>query len=246
MAGAYSGKQAQAGRKLAAASDGSRRNGWRWLPLVALLVLGAGCARTATDLPTARPGVASWYGPGFHGRRTATGERYDQLQLTAAHRSWPLGTRVRVTHAETGRNVVVRINDRGPFVAGRDIDLSLGAARALGMVNAGTAEVRLEPILRPGEALQRVAFAVQVAAYRDLELARAASDDLQSFSGTSALPLRGLQLRPYVARTERDGAPLYRVRIGPCPERSEALMIASALRTAGHRPLVVEENLPAL
>lgn len=87
---------------------------------------------------------ASWYGPGFHGRRTANGERFDQHALTAAHKTLPFGTKVRVTNPANGKSVVVRINDRGPFVGGRDIDLSRGAAQAVGMLGAGTAQVRLE------------------------------------------------------------------------------------------------------
>ena len=87
-------------------------------------------------------GSASWYGPGFHGRRTANGERFDQNGLTAAHKTLPFGTKVRVTKGD--RSVVVRINDRGPFVRGREIDLSRGAAQAVGMLSAGIANVRLE------------------------------------------------------------------------------------------------------
>jgi rare lipoprotein A len=86
-------------------------------------------------------GVASWYGPGFHGRLTANGERFNTNSLTAAHRTLPFGTRVRVTNAKTGRSVVVRINDRGPFTKGRVIDLSKAAARAVGI--AGVALVVL-------------------------------------------------------------------------------------------------------
>ena len=89
-------------------------------------------------------GTASWYGPGFHGRRTASGEKFNQNALTAAHRSLPFGTKVRVTNMRNGRSVIVRINDRGPFSGGRIIDLSRGAARAIGMVSSGTAPVRLE------------------------------------------------------------------------------------------------------
>lgn len=86
-------------------------------------------------------GVASWYGPGFHGRRTTNGERFNTQALTAAHRTLPFGARVRVTNAQTGRSVVVRINDRGPFVGGRVIDLSHASARAIGV--SGTAKVHL-------------------------------------------------------------------------------------------------------
>ncbi len=91
-----------------------------------------------------RGGIASWYGPGFHGRRTANGERYNQHGLTAAHRSLPFGTRVRVTNLRNGQSVTVRINDRGPFIGGRVIDLSAGAARAIGVYGSGTAPVQLE------------------------------------------------------------------------------------------------------
>jgi rare lipoprotein A len=89
-------------------------------------------------------GRASWYGRFFHGRRTANGERYDMHALTAAHRTLPLGSYVRVTDSATSRSVVVRINDRGPFARGRVIDLSLAAATALGMQHAGTARVQIE------------------------------------------------------------------------------------------------------
>jgi rare lipoprotein A len=89
-------------------------------------------------------GIASWYGPGFHGNRTANGETYNQNALTAAHKSLPFGTRVRVTHTGTGRSIIVRINDRGPYIGGRVIDLSAAAARVLGMMGSGVAPVRVE------------------------------------------------------------------------------------------------------
>ncbi|MFP3563906.1 septal ring lytic transglycosylase RlpA family protein [Paraburkholderia sp. SIMBA_030] len=89
-------------------------------------------------------GRASWYGRGFHGRRTANGERYDMHALTAAHRTLPLGSYVRVTNPATSRSVVVRINDRGPYARGRVIDLSLAAANVLNMRHAGTARVKIE------------------------------------------------------------------------------------------------------
>src|SRR2546426_545176 len=83
-------------------------------------------------------------GPGFHGNRTANGEIYDQYELTAAHPSLPLGSRVMVTNLENGRAVQVRVNDRGPFVGGRAIDLSYAAAHLIGMIGPGTARVRIE------------------------------------------------------------------------------------------------------
>jgi rare lipoprotein A len=92
-------------------------------------------------------GPASWYGGKFHGRRTANGERFDMNEMTAAHRSLPFGTRVRVTNERNGRSVVVRINDRGPFVGNRIIDLSRGAAAAVGMVRSGVAPVRVDVLM---------------------------------------------------------------------------------------------------
>lgn len=89
-------------------------------------------------------GWASWYGPGFHGNRSASGEIYNQNALTAAHRSLAFGTKVRVTNTRTGRSVVVRINDRGPYIRGRVIDLSAAAARILGVMQTGVAPVRVE------------------------------------------------------------------------------------------------------
>ena len=107
----------------------------------------AGCAVVREPAPPVvggvQVGVASWYGPGFHGNRTANGEVYDQYELTAAHPSLPHGTRAMVTNLENGRAVEVRINDRGPFVGGRIIDLSKRVARDLGIVEKGVTKVRI-------------------------------------------------------------------------------------------------------
>ena len=91
-------------------------------------------------------GIASWYGPGFHGKRTANGERYNMYAMTAAHKLLPMNTTVRVTNLRTGRSIHVRINDRGPFIPGRVIDLSKTAAARLGILAAGTGRVRVEAI----------------------------------------------------------------------------------------------------
>ena len=104
----------------------------------AVLVLSGACAAVSgAEAKPIQSGGASWYGPGFHGRKTASGERFNTHALTAAHRSLPFGSRVRVTNARTGRSVVVRINDRGPFAGGRVIDLSKAAAQAVGISGVG-------------------------------------------------------------------------------------------------------------
>jgi rare lipoprotein A len=132
------------------------------LVVVAVLVAGvvelSACARhpdpkayrfpppEAPAVGTTAHGIASWYGPGFHGKRTASGERYDQDALTAAHPYWAFGTRVKVTLLSTGKSVVARINDRFPAHKGRIIDVSRGTARAIGLVGPGTGEVQLEVV----------------------------------------------------------------------------------------------------
>ena len=118
-----------------------------------LIVLGSGCASHRSSTSPARPqpgadqiGLASYYARSFQGRKTASGERYDMNRLTAAHRTYPFGTALRVTHLGNGRNVVVRVNDRGPFARGRVVDISYAAARRLDMVRSGTARVRVEVV----------------------------------------------------------------------------------------------------
>lgn len=114
--------------------------------IVCCLVV-AGCA-TWTE-PQEQIGEASWYGPGFHGRKTASGEVFDMHARTAAHRTLPFGALVRVTRLDTGASTVVRINDRGPFKPGRVIDLSNGAARDIDMVRDGVARVRIDVLRLP-------------------------------------------------------------------------------------------------
>lgn len=94
-------------------------------------------------------GIASWYGEEFHGKRTSSGEIYNMYEMTAAHKSLPFGTRVLVVDLETGRSVIVRINDRGPFIHGRIIDLSFAAAQKLGIVKKGIARVGIKIVQRP-------------------------------------------------------------------------------------------------
>ena len=122
----------------------------RWL---LILVLLAGCTVVRPSPPPSasveRTGEASWYGRPFHGRRTASGEVYDMYKLTAAHPTLPFGARVRVTSLRNGRSVEVRINDRGPAVRGRIIDLSYAAARAIDSVGAGVFPVRLRVVALP-------------------------------------------------------------------------------------------------
>ena len=127
-------------------------------------------------------GIASWYGKDFHGRKTANGETYNMFAMTAAHKLLPLGTTVRVTHLKNGRSIIVRVNDRGPFVGSRIIDLSYAGAKELGMLGTGTARVRVEAVggvrgARSGDLDGR--FYVQVAALSKESSARALVRKLQ-------------------------------------------------------------------
>jgi len=122
-------------------------------------------AAPAPPLEPGETGVASWYGHPFHGRASASGEIYDMEQMTAAHRTLPFGTMVRVHDLDNEKSVDVRINDRGPFVDGRIIDLSHAAARAIEMIGPGTARVRLEILSAPVPVQSY--FGVQVGAFRN-------------------------------------------------------------------------------
>jgi rare lipoprotein A len=118
---------------------------------------GPAVANVAKSRPVAQPrrksetGHASWYGPRFHGRKTASGAIFDQNHYTAAHPNLPLGSRVRVVNLENQKSVDVEINDRGPYVPGRIIDLSRAAARALGMIEDGITRVRIELLALPAD-----------------------------------------------------------------------------------------------
>jgi len=116
---------------------------------VVTFVLALGLVATLAANSYYEVGIASWYGPGFHGNRTANGEIYDMFALTAAHKTLPFGTIVKVVDLDTGKSVVVRINDRGPFIKGRIIDLSYAAAQKLEMVKKGLAKVGLKIVKWP-------------------------------------------------------------------------------------------------
>jgi len=206
--------------------------------LLAVTLL-AGCLRSQPAPPNAaRPpkiasaeGIASWYGPGFHGRKTTSGEVYDQDDLTAAHRTLPLGTRVTATNLQNGRVVEVRINDRGPFVEGRIIDLSHAAALMLDMIQPGTALVRIDLVGNASPTLPSARYEVQVGAFAE----QARATDLQT-------RLRSQFGNVHLTRLEGTGGGYHRVRIGPYEQREEAVLMARRVLQLGLPALVVEEE----
>ncbi|MCB1625149.1 MAG: septal ring lytic transglycosylase RlpA family protein [Pseudomonadales bacterium] len=165
----------------------------------------------------AERGLASWYGPGFHAENTSNGERYDMYAMTAAHKTLPLPAYVQVTNLDNGRSVVVRVNDRGPFVDGRIIDLSYTAAAKLDMIRAGTARVEVR-VLTPsgaGSSLPERPLAAPVATANPLYIQVGAFSSLDNARALlQRLFADGIDLASI--RSDQGGAqPLHRVRIGP-------------------------------
>ncbi len=163
-------------------------------------------------------GMASWYGRDFHGKKTSSGEIYDMHAMTAAHKTLPMGTLVRVTNKDNGREAVVRINDRGPFVRGRIIDVSYAAAKRLGLVDSGTARVCIEALdgrdeADSGQSRYRSSvngtpgsYAVQIASFSRMDNARRLVEEMRHQVGTAT-----------VHQVWVDGTPFYRVRAGRYP-----------------------------
>ncbi len=176
-------------------------------------------------------GVASWYGPDFHGKKTANGERYDMHGMTAAHKLLPFNTHVKVTNTRNGRSIVVRVNDRGPFVADRVIDLTRTGAKELDMLASGTAPVIIESVgtvagLQNGDLSGN--FYVQVGAFGVESNARNLVRKIQG---------EGSGARAYFAET----VGFWRVQIGPYPSLNRAESAADSLRSRYPGNFVVAE-----
>ncbi|MBM4197718.1 MAG: septal ring lytic transglycosylase RlpA family protein [Gammaproteobacteria bacterium] len=185
-------------------------------------------------------GIASWYGREFHGRKTSNGEVYDMYAISAAHKTLPLPTQARVTHLGTGKSIVVRINDRGPFKVGRIIDLSYGAARELGMLTAGTAIVEVQSL--PGEDERRTAALRPSTAPREMYVQvgafgqRSNAEDLKR-----RLEEQGID-NVVIRYDARGSLALHRVRIGPVADAAgfDAVVRRLAAFDLGPPQLIVE------
>jgi rare lipoprotein A len=178
-------------------------------------------------------GIASWYGPGFHGKATASGAIYDQNDLTAAHQTLPLGTRVMVTNLDTGSSAEVTINDRGPFAKGRIIDLSYGAGKALGMIGPGTIPVRVE-VLEGSNNIQSIRtsldYTLQLGSFAQIENAQQLRDKLKtSYADVSIVPLQSRDVT------------YYRVQLGTYSNRNAAEETARQLSQAGFPVIIMEK-----
>jgi len=170
-------------------------------------------------------GIASWYGGEFHGRPTSSGQIYNMFELTCAHNTLALGTTVIVTNLENGRSLELQVNDRGPFVKDRIIDLSYAAAKILGVYEKGTAFVKVETVGPWIEEVPRITL--QVGSFTDENRARTLAGELQKdFS------------KVHVATVETRTETYHRVRIGPFETREAALLLAEKLIEMGFHVLV--------
>ena len=210
-------------------------------PLIFALALVVGCSVPASKVrvpePTAerlsQTGIASWYGPGFHGKATASGDVYNQTDFTAAHQTLPLGTWVRVTNLENGSATEVSINDRGPFARGRIIDLSYSAAQQINMVGPGTALVRVDVLNSPVK-LQKIPdaldYTLQLGSFTQLENARQLRDRAAAaFTDVTIAPVQAKEVI------------YYRVHLGTFSSRIDAEARARQVTQAGYSVIIMEK-----
>jgi len=220
-------------------SDTKFRTRAPYVVLLFLFVIGCSVPPANVRVPplpegrVSQVGIASWYGPGFHGKSTASGDVYDQNELTAAHQTLPLGTRVMVTNMENGSSTEVTITDRGPFAKGRIIDLSYAAAQALDMTGPGTALVRIDVIDSPIP-IQTVRasldYTLQLGSFSQLENARQLRERVaKSFSDVTIAPLQS------------KATTYYRVSVGTFASRADAEERARQLTQAGYSVIIMEK-----
>lgn len=211
--------------------------------LITFILLTGGllsaCAPRNSHLPPPAPqevqiGLASWYGSDFHGRPTANGEIYNMYDITAAHKTLPLGTYVMVTNLGNGKAVKLKINDRGPFVKGRIIDLSYAAARILSMVDQGVAKVRLEVIKKgTGKSIScpsSLSYSIQVGSFINKNNAL----DLKE-------KLKKVFPQVYIAVFDNSPEKYYQVKIGQFRKKGLALNAADKLIKRGFPVLIISE-----
>jgi rare lipoprotein A len=200
-----------------------------------LLVAVSCTSRQYESRPESGVAVASWYGAEFHGRPTASGERFNMYGLTCAHREYPFGTLLNVTNLSNDKSVTCMVNDRGPFVQGRDIDLSYGAAKEIGLIGPGTGNVRIAHRGREARYIKEVRYAlpegpytVQVGSFTDKDNALHLKSGLELNYGTV-----------YIIEAFIHDTTYYRVRLGKFQKREEAVGLARTLAEEGYSPVIM-------
>ena len=215
----------------------------RVVPPTSLAVIAPTSAPASVSLPLQTPvqipvqepvpnyretGLAGWYGKELHGKQTANRDVFDMFGLSAAHRTLPLGTVVHVTNLDNFKSITVKINDRGPFLKGRFLDLSYGAAKELGFVSQGTARVKIETVVAVRDPVQ---FTIQAAVFTEEENARLLKERLNTrFGVVSIVPF------------ETNITTFYRVRVGAYASEDRAEQVAAKLMLEGLEPIVVRKD----
>jgi len=209
------------------------------LKIIVLLLILVSCAPkkppTVEYIPEgAKKGVASWYGAEFHGRPTASGEIYNMYDYTCAHREYPFGTKLKVINLKNNKDVVCTVNDRGPFIPGRDIDLSYASAKKIDLIATGTADVLMEPVGRDYSYVRYVkyspisgALTIQVGAFKEIDNALRLKQSL-------SLKYQNV----YINRAEIKGDTFYRVRVGKFMNYDEAYNLAKSMGQEGYKVII--------
>jgi len=210
-----------------------------------LITILVSCAPTKYDVQQGKTAkfflVASWYGPDFQGKPTSSGEIFDMNAMTCAHKEYPFGTRLKVTNTSNNKSVECIVNDRGPFIKGRDIDLSYAAAKAIDLVGPGIAQVQIDVqgrdtsyirTVKVQSADKRGPFAIQIGAF---------SDSINAVRLKTSLRLK--YANAYIQEAEVKGATWYRVRVGNFDQFSQAMETAQQLGQEGYPALIVKADL---
>ena len=210
--------------------------------VVLILVLLAACSTVRQEtLPGSGYAVASWYGPDFNGRPTSSGEIFNMYAMTCAHKEYPFGTKVKVTNVANNKTAECVVNDRGPFVDGRDIDLSYAVAKEIGIIGPGTGKVFLEVDGRDMSYIRKVKvqsagktgpFAIQVGSF---------AESINAVRLKVALRLKYGNV--YIQETELKGATYYRVRIGNFDSLGSAVSTAEQLGQEGYPTVVTKADV---
>ncbi|MBB6609744.1 septal ring lytic transglycosylase RlpA family protein [Pontibacter sp. Tf4] len=208
------------------------------LSVIIFLFIGLGQTALAQDSNQTQTGKASWYGSKYHGRKTSSGERYNKNDMTAAHNTLPFGTKVKVTNLANNESVVLRINDRGPYVGKRIIDVSEVAAKQLDMHKQGVAQVKVEVLELPGNALSKAedpfkpnTYTIQRGAYTSEELALEQSQKLKAFDKSLTVELKEEKVM---------GKKMHRLRIGQFETKQHAEAFNELLKEEGLEGKVLE------
>lgn len=215
--------------------------------LFLLITFFSSCSSVHTKAYTASPvnnktyAVASWYGPQFHGRPTSSGEIFNMYAMTCAHKEYPFGTRMQVTNILNNRSAECIVNDRGPFVEGRDIDLSYAMAKEIKLIGTGTGKVLMEVNGRDNSYIRPVKvqtsektglFAIQVGAF---------TENINAIQLKVALRLKYANV--YIQEAEVKGMTYYRVRVGNYEDYNSALSIAEQLGQEGYQALLMKADV---